>query len=122
MLDEVAIHPDPISWTTVGGLRMRPIEIWEAWQVLIARGYIEPCGQTRKQWTEILYRLTSKGRRAWRERVMGVRKRTPRADPVPKFTQAQLAVAAGPRDVFDLARAGWTWDKRKENLQIGVHR
>lgn len=122
MLDEIAIHPDPITWTTVGGLRMNAREVWEAFQELQRRGYIERAGVTRDQWQDTLWRLTRKGWNYWAKHVKGRRRRPPSADAVPRWSTAQLALATGPRDVFDLARAPWEWDKGAEQRAFGVIR
>lgn len=122
MLDEIAIHPDPIAWTTVGGLRLRPVDVFAAIQELQSRGYIERAGVVREQWLETTWRLTRKGRRYWEGKVKGRRRRPPSADPVPRHSNSRLALAMGPRDVFDLARAPWCWDKGAEERALGVQR
>lgn len=120
MLDEVAIHPDPIAWTTVGGLRMRPADVFDAIQTLQKRALITRAGVIKEQWLETTWKLTRKGVRYWEAKVKGVRRRPPSADPVPRYSTAKLALALGPRDVFDLARAPWCWDKGAEIRALGV--
>jgi hypothetical protein len=102
-LDEVALHPDPITWLTVGGTRISPSDMLLAFHECKERGLIEQCGVVVTDVREPLYRLTKKGREYWQKNVKGKRKRATTATPIPRYRRAQLAAAVGPRSVFDLS-------------------
>jgi hypothetical protein len=102
-LDEVAIHPDPIAWLTVGGTRLSPSQMILAFADLVDMGFIEQCGVVVTDVREPLYRLTKAGRNYWEKNIKGRRRRPNTATPVPRYRRAQLAAAVGPRSVFDLS-------------------
>lgn len=114
MLDEFAIQPDPMTWYKVVGLRMQLEAQHEAVEELKRRGFVARAGVTRDEWVAELYAIAEAGRAHWEATVKGQRRRPPGADPVPKFSTAQLALAYGPRDVFDLVRVPWTWNMAEE--------
>lgn len=116
MLDEFAIQPDPMTWYKVVGLRFQLEAQHEAVEELKRRGFVERAGVTRDEWIAELYRITPAGREHWEQNVKGQRRRPPGADPVPKYSTAQMAAATGPREVFDLPRVPWTWDGRGEYI------
>lgn len=102
-LDEVALHPDPITWVHVGGTRLTPSQLFLAFVELRERGFIEQCGVVITDVKEPLYRLSKAGRRYWEKHVKGKRKRPSTATPIPKYRRAQIAAAVAPRSVFDLS-------------------
>lgn len=117
MLDEYAIRPEAMPWYHVRGMRTTIAEQFEAVQECVKRGYLEWAGSVRKEWKDTLYRVSPEGRAYWEANIKGQRRRPRAADPVPRWTTAQLAAAQSPVSVFDLARAPWNWNKRLEQMK-----
>lgn len=112
MLDEFALHPDPMTWYQVKGLRISIAEQFEAVNHLFERGFVRWAGVIRDEWKDSLYAITDQGMAYWEEHLKGKRKRPGTADPVPRYSLAKRTAAVSPVDVFDLPRAPWIWRKR----------
>lgn len=127
MLDEFAIRPDPMPWWGVPArdLRMTLAEQHKAVveDLFDQMGFLDIAGvRTQMEGAEraavkdVLFALTPAGRRHWTRHVKGKRHRPKGAPPVPAASAARLALATGPREVFDLPRAPWVWFKTAEQL------
>lgn len=116
MLDEFALHPDAMAWFTVpsSGLRMTLADQFEATHECLKRGYVEWAGVTCDRWKDTLYRITPAGRAYWERKIKGKRRRPTSAQPVPRWSIAQMAAAMSPVSVWDLPRVPFTWDKKQE--------
>lgn len=117
MLDEFARWPDQIAWYDPTGLRMSPQDQHAGVVWLLKKGLIAPAGYRLRGWIEDTYGITSEGRRHWEVYVKGRRSRPKRAPRIPRWSTAQMAVALGPRDVWDLSRVPWTcrgWVEKEE--------
>lgn len=114
LLDEYVRWQDPLPWGRVQGLRIPLSDQFDAVQYLLEQGYIERAGLVREQWLSETYRATPLGVEVWGREVANARRRPPAADPIPRHSSAKRALAIGPRDVFDLSRVPWKWDRKAE--------
>lgn len=107
MLDEYALHPDPMPWWRVQGLRISLAEQHEGVVVLEEKGFVEWAGVKKDEWVDTLYRISRAGRAYWKRHVEGKRTRPGIATPLPRHSFAQLTRAIAPNSAWDLGRITW---------------
>ena len=117
MLDEYALHQDPMPWYRVKGLRMSDADQFDGVLECVKRGFLERAGSVKEEWKDVLYRITDEGLSHWTKFIRGKRTRPSKASEVPRWRRAQLAAAYSPTSVFDLARVPYRWDKKAEQMK-----
>jgi hypothetical protein len=127
-LHEFVTHPDPLPWYVVPQrqLRMSLDDRMNSVMHLYDESLIDIAGirarlknkieHGRRLDVDVLYAPTAAGRALWESEIAG---KVPgrRGDrQVSRHSVARIALALGPRDVFDLPRAPWSWDRAAEQM------
>ena len=114
LLDEFVRRIDPVPWYEPRPSKWVSLEDLHGLVLsLVEQGLLARAGVVKKIWedgerhNDVLYGPTPEGLAFWEANVKGKRRETRATAALPKYSQAKLAVAMGPRDVFDLARVPW---------------
>lgn len=116
MLDEFALHPDPMPWYRVVGFKFGIADQHAAVMFLLERELVKEAGIIREQWKDTLYCITPLGQKFWADNLQGKRVRPRLLTDIPRFSVARYAVLHGPREVFDLADMPWRWSMKREQM------